>query len=71
MIEILIGYWILTTIYGVYWLIKHPSERHIGEPTNDDFTLLDVVAYTFPAGLLAWAIVPMMLLNQIKFKRKL
>ena len=21
-------YWILTTIYGVYWLVKHPSSRH-------------------------------------------
>lgn len=63
-------YWTLTTIYGVYWLIKHPSERHIGEPYNDHFTLLEVVAFILPAGLLAWAVVPMMLLNEIKFKRQ-
>ena len=68
--KILLTYWILTTIYGVYWLIKHPFERHIGEPYNDDFTLFEVVAFIFPSALIAWAMVPMVLLQQIKFKRK-
>jgi hypothetical protein len=60
-------YWVLTTIYGVYWLIKNPSSRHGDDDTH--FTLLEVVGYILPAGLLAWAIVPMMLLSKIEFKR--
>jgi hypothetical protein len=67
MIEILIGYWILTTIYGVYWLIKHPSDRRCED--ENEFTLLEVVAKTVPAAMIAWAIVPMLLLNKVKFKR--
>ena len=65
---ILLIYWILTTIYGVYWLVKHPSDRRCED--ENEFTLLEVVAKTVPAGLIAWAIVPMLLLNQIKFKRR-
>ena len=65
---ILLIYWLLTTIYAVYWLVKHPSDRRYED--NDEFTLLEVIAKIFPAGLIAWAIVPMLLLNQIKFKRK-
>jgi hypothetical protein len=60
-------YWALTTIYGVYWLIKNPSSRHGDDDTH--FTLLEVVGYILPAGLLAWAIVPMMLLSKVEFKR--
>ena len=60
-------YWILTTIYGVYWLVKHPSDRHGDD--EDEFTLLEVVAKTVPAAMIAWAIVPMLLLNKVKFKR--
>jgi hypothetical protein len=67
MINILIGYWILTTIYGVYWLIKNPSSRRY-EP-DTEFTLLEVIAKMFPSMLLAWIFVPMGLLHQIKFKR--
>ena len=67
MIEILIGYWILTTIYGVYWLVKHPSDRRCED--ENEFTLLEVVAKTVPAAMIAWAIVPMLLLNKVKFKR--
>ena len=65
MINILIGYWILTTIYGVYWLIKNPSRFE----DKEDFTLMEVIAKIFPSMLLAWAIVPMMLLTKIEFKR--
>jgi hypothetical protein len=64
---LLLTYWILTTIYGTYWLVKHPSGRRYED--DDEFTLLEVIAKIFPAGLIAWAIVPMLLLNQIKFKR--
>ena len=65
---ILLIYWILTTIYGVYWLVKHPSSRHGDD--DDEFTLLEVVAKIIPAAMIAWAIVPMLLLHQIKFKRR-
>jgi hypothetical protein len=65
---IILIYWILTTIYGVYWLIKHPSFRNYED--KDEFTLLEVISYIFPCGLIAWAIVPMLLLHKIKFKRR-
>jgi hypothetical protein len=65
---ILLIYWILTTIYGTYWLVKHPSDRRYED--DDEFTLLEVVAKTLPAMLIAWAIVPMLLLNKVKFKRR-
>ena len=64
---ILLIYWILTTIYGVYWLVKHPSDRRCED--ENEFTLLEVVAKTVPAAMIAWAIVPMLLLNKVKFKR--
>ena len=65
--NILIGYWILTTIYGVYWLIKHPSDRRY--ENENEFTLFEVIGKLFPCMLLAWVFVPMGLLHQIKFKR--
>jgi hypothetical protein len=65
---ILLIYWILTTIYGVYWLVKHPSDRRCED--ENEFTLLEVVAKTVPAAMIAWAIVPMLLLNKVKFKRR-
>jgi hypothetical protein len=68
MIIVLLIYWIITTIYGVYWLIKHPSPRH--DDDEDEFTLLEVIAKIIPAALIAWAIVPMLLLNKVKFKRR-
>lgn len=64
---IIITYWILTTLYGVYWLIKHPSERN-GDNTVY-FTLMDIIAYIFPAAVFGWVFAPMILLNKIKFKR--
>ena len=64
---LLLIYWIVTTIYGVYWLVKHPSDRRYEDDTH--FTLLEVIAHILPAGLLALAIVPMMLLSKVEFKR--
>jgi len=61
----LISYWILTTIYGVYWLIKNPSRFD----NKEDFSILDVLANVFPAMILAPFAVPLMLLSKIKFKR--
>jgi hypothetical protein len=48
-------------------LVKHPSDRRYED--SDEFTLLEVIAKTVPAALIAWAVVPMMLLHKIKFKR--
>ena len=56
-----------TTAYGVYWLIKNPSARH-GDDT-EYFTLMEATAHILPAALLAWAMVPMLLLSKIRFKR--
>ena len=64
---ILLLYWILTTIYGVYWLIKHPSSRHGDD--SEYFTLLEVFGHTFLAAIFGWFFVPFGLLHQIKFKR--
>ena len=65
---ILITYWTLTVIYGVYWLIKHPSDRHGDD--METFSLMDVLGALFPAIILAPFFVPMMMLESIKFKRK-
>ena len=62
---LLLTYWILTTTYGVYWLIKNPSRFD----DKEDFSILDVLANVFPALLLSWIIVPMFILGSIKFKR--
>lgn len=67
MIEILIGYWILTTIYGVYWLIKHPSKRHGDD--MEHFSVMEMLGHIFPAMMFGWVCVPMMLLSKIEFKR--
>jgi len=61
----LIIYWILTTIYGIYWLIKNPSRFD----DKEDFSILDVLANVFPAMILAPFAIPLMLLSKIKFKR--
>jgi hypothetical protein len=63
--ELLILYWILTTSYGIYWLIKNPSRFD----NQDDFTILEVLGKVFPAALLSWILVPIFILASIKFKR--
>jgi hypothetical protein len=64
---VLISYWVLTIVYGVYWLIKHPSKRRGDD--METFSLMDVLGTLFPVMLLAPFLVPMMLLESIKFKR--
>lgn len=65
--ELLITYWLITTVIGMYWLLKNPTNRMYQE--DDTFSLLELVAVIFPCGLIAWAMVPMMLMHKIKFKR--
>lgn len=64
-INILIAYWVITTIIGVYWMIKNPTffedKRY--------FSLAEVIAYLLPSMLLAWFLVPFTILTSIKFKR--
>jgi len=63
----LIIYWILSTIYGIYWAIKHPPEK-LGLDM-EYFSLFEVIGLIFPCSILAPIFIPIMLLSQIKFKR--
>lgn len=62
---LLLTYWILTTVYGIYWLIKNPSRFD----DEEDFSILDVLANVFPALLVSWIAIPLFILGSIKFKR--
>lgn len=62
---ILLTYLVITTIIGIYWLIKNPPLGH----DQVHFSLFEIVAYIFPSALIAWAIVPVLLLHQVKLKR--
>ena len=64
-VNILIAYWILTTIIGVYWMIKNP----IFTEDKKYFSLAEAIAYLLPSMLLAWFLVPLTILTLIKFKR--
>jgi hypothetical protein len=64
--EILIIYWIVTTIFGVYWLIKNPSRFE----SKDEFSLADILGNILPSMIIAPFILPLYLLSLIKFKRK-
>lgn len=65
--KILITYWLLTTIYGTYWLIKNPSSRLYKD--KEYFTLLELIGNLFMALIFAWFFVPLYLLSFFKFKR--
>jgi len=67
MLILLLSYWVLTTTYGTYWLIKHPSDRRYED--SEYVTLLEIIAHIVPCALIAWLVAPMMLLHKIKFKR--
>jgi hypothetical protein len=62
---ILLIYWTLTTILGVYYLIKNPSS------TDDpiEFNLFEVIAHILPSMIISPFIVPYFLFFSIKFKR--
>ena len=53
--EILIIYWIVTTIFGVYWLIKNPSRFE----SKDEFSLADILGNIFPSMIIAPFILPL------------
>jgi uncharacterized membrane protein len=64
-INLLIAYWLITTIIALYWLIKNPQKIH----DQEHFTLFEVFGQVFPCMLLGWVFVPVMILMLIKFKR--
>jgi hypothetical protein len=72
-IQILLVYWIVTTIYMVYWMIKEPPFRHSVDPDEnydrEYVTLLEVLGYIFPAAAIGWYIVPIHFIQKVKFKR--
>ena len=65
--NILIGYWILTTILVVRWVIKNPSSKFGHDQVH--FTLFEVAGNIFPCALVGWIAVPIGILYSIKFKR--
>jgi hypothetical protein len=69
MILILLAYWMATTVYGVYWLIKNPASRFASDTHDEYVTLLEVMGKLFPAASLAWLFVPLFLMSRIRFKR--
>ena len=70
---ITLTYWIATTAYGVYWLIKNPAESKFstmdGNTPDEYVTLLEILAKTFMSALLSWVFVPLFLMSKIRFKR--
>ena len=67
--KVVLTYWMATTAYGVYWLIKNPASRFASDTHDEYVSLLEILAKTFPAALLSWLFVPMLLLSKIRFKR--
>ena len=66
---LLLTYWMATTAYGVYWLISNPASRFASDTHDEYVSLLEILAKTFPAALLAWMFVPIVLMSKIRFKR--
>lgn len=64
-LKIVIIYWILSTIVGIVWVIKHPS---FGDD-KECFTAAEVIGHIFPCALLSWILLPIGILESIKFKR--
>ena len=66
-------YWMATTVYGVYWLIKNPATSRFstmdGNTPDEYVTLLEIIAKTFMSAILSWVFVPILLLSKIRFKR--
>ena len=65
-------YWIATTAYGVYWLIKHPASKFStmdGNTPDEYVTLLEILAKTFISALVSCVFVPIFLMSKIRFKR--
>lgn len=63
-INLLLAYWLITTIIAVCWLVKNPEIPD----DKEYFTLFDVTAHIFPSVLLGWIFVPVVILMSIKFK---
>ena len=64
---ILLTCWIITTIFGTYWLIKHPSQ--INGEDMEYYTFGDIIHHLIVSSFMAWVFVPIGLFESIKFKR--
>lgn len=60
-------YWLSTTLYATYWLIKNPSNRTYEDP--EYVSLLEILAKFFMSAILGPFFVPIALLNTVRFKR--
>jgi len=63
--EILIIYWVVTSIYGAYYIAKTPTKID----AKEEFSLFDVASNIFPAMFISPFAVPLCLLNSIKLKK--
>ena len=62
---LLIIYWVVTTIYGAYYLAKTPTKTD----SKEEYSLFDVVGNIFPSMFISPFAVPLYLISLIKFKR--
>ena len=58
-------YWLTTTTYSTYWLVKNPYNME----DREYVTLLEIMGKLFLAALLGPIFVPLALLYSIRFKR--
>jgi hypothetical protein len=64
---VILIYWLATTIYATYWLVKNPSNRTYEDP--EYVSLLEILAKFFVCLILGPFFVPIALLSTIRFKR--
>lgn len=67
MLIVFLIYWLATSIYATYWLIKNPSSRMYED--EEYVTLLEIIAKFTLSTMLAPFLVPIVLLSTIRFKR--
>jgi len=64
---VILIYWLVTTIYATYWLVKNPSNRMYED--EEYVTLMEIIAKFCMCALLGPFFVPIALLSAIRFKR--
>lgn len=69
MIQLLLIYWIATTIGGAIYLAKTRFNHWETEEPDEHYTLLDIVGNIFPALIFGWLMFPAYLMTCIKFKK--
>ncbi len=64
---VILIYWLATTIYATYWLVKNPSNRTYEDP--EYVTLLEIMGKFFVSAILGPFFIPIAVLTTIRFKR--